>query len=287
MSSITGIDMKRKLLLSLLLVLIPAIAFGGMSLKLADSLKLDSGSASWTPASATTVGSVTALHWYSPSHANFQDSARTTAVSADDVTGSATDKMAAADHLSQATTNNKPVYKVNILNGKPMWLFDGTNDFVQGAFVAAINQPCTAIVVVKLDSTFVNDNSNHIAIDKNAGPTSTAIWKNGTPTPDAWTFSAGTAVNGGAADATTHIFAGVFNGASSVLYKDGVSEASGNIGASAFSGLTIGTSYEGTFPWKGYIGDTLICPGALVSADLNQYGNFLADFYGTTWTTIP
>lgn len=39
------------------------------------------------------------------------------------------DQSVNANHLAQATSGNRPIYKTNIVNGKPVVRFDGSNDF--------------------------------------------------------------------------------------------------------------------------------------------------------------
>ena len=76
------------------------------------------------------------------------------------------------------------------------------------------------------------------------------------------------------------------NGASSGLWANGVSKASGNAGTKVMDGLTVGTASGGTLPWKGYVGQRLIYTSNLSDADKNQVGQYLADYYGLTWTDI-
>lgn len=251
-------------------------------------MSMGGSNSGWTPLSATTSGGVTAVHWYSPSHTNYQDSARTTAVTADgDVTGSATDQMVAADHVSQGTTANKPLYKVNISGGKPMWLFDGSNDAIFGAFTngGTINQPLTIFGVIQLDATKVDDNIYAHWHDSGlvSGVDRTYFGKDMELTPDNFVITSPQLITGGPADVNYNIWGIVLDYLTSKFYINGVLKNTGDTGPRPLVGLGLGGQWE----WKGYIGDVLIYPGALSAADLNQIGQYLATFYGLTWTAIP
>jgi hypothetical protein len=65
-----------------------------------------------------------------------------------------------ANDVTQATAGFKPVYKTNIINGKPVVRFDGTDDFLQIAktfdvLLGSDDSPWTIIVVFK--SSSIND----------------------------------------------------------------------------------------------------------------------------------
>src|SRR5690242_121198 len=69
--------------------------------------------------------------WYKADGTLWQDSARTTPVVANsDPVGAWDDASGNNNHLLQATAGKRPLYKVNILGGKPAVLFDGLGTFV-------------------------------------------------------------------------------------------------------------------------------------------------------------
>lgn len=245
----------------------------------------------WTPASPTTDGGVSAEHWYRSDDA-YQDAARTTPVASDgDVVGNWTDLTANADHVSQATTGNKPTWQNGVgdqLNGHPVILFDGIDDYLRGAFTTggALSQPFTVFIVAKLDALAVNDGSNRFVFDGDDGVNRALGGTNATPNPDTWRISAGASVNGSASDSNWNMWLCLFNGASSQFWHNGISEASGNAGGNVIDGLTMGNGATGGVPWLGPVIECVIYDSNLSNADKNEVGNYLATRYGLSWTAI-
>lgn len=54
--------------------------------------------------------------------------------------------------LSQGTAANQPVFKTNILNGKPVLRFDGSNDFIEATSLLVTDSPFTWISINAWDS---------------------------------------------------------------------------------------------------------------------------------------
>jgi hypothetical protein len=248
-----------------------------------------SAAAPWTPASPTTDGGVLPHTDFRPGVANFQDAAETTpADEIGDVIGGVVNQGSDSYSISQATTANKPTLQQVEINGVTswVWLLDGVNDFLQGAFGGgAIAQPFTVFAVAQLDATIVDDNKNHHITDGDASGR-LILQKVSTGTPDTWRIYGGAPLQGGAADASWNIWTALFNAASSQFWHNGVSEASGDAGSDSVDTLTVGSNYLGDVVWKGYIGQILIYPGNLSNADKNEVGGFLELATGIAWTTI-
>lgn len=245
--------------------------------------------AAWTPDSPTDDGGVSPHTYFDLVNGLYQDSAKTTAVASDgDVVGAEENQGSDTYDVVQATTANKPLYKTGILNGEPMLLFDGVDDYLAGAFAGGlISQPITAFVVAQLASGRVNNNAGYNIIDGDDTTNRLVIFKGATGSPDTWEIFAGSTLVGSVAvDANAHILCAIFNGASSELIVDGASHATGNAGTKGIDGLSVGRYPGGSGYWSDYIGKRLIYEGDLSTADKNQVGNFLADFYGLTWTDI-
>ena len=120
----------------------------------------------WDPSSPTTDGGESPEHWYRGDDA-YEENTRVTACSDDgDVVGSWTDLTGNADHVSQGTTANKPTWQDAELNGQPVIRFDGSDDYLQGAFTTggSISQANTIFIVSKLDTSAVNDGNNRHVI---------------------------------------------------------------------------------------------------------------------------
>jgi len=193
------------------------------------------------------------------------------------------------DDVTQGTAAKRPLYKTGILNGKPVVRFDGNDDYLQGAFTnaGATTQPLTIFAVAQLNAALVNDDNAYVICDGVNSGTRSQLYKTEAPDPDAWALYSGAVLTDGAADADWNIWAALFNGASSELWIDGVSVASGDAGAQAMSGLTIGTSYacSGVY-WSGDIAEIIVYDANLSDIDKNEVGNYLATKYGPSWTDI-
>ena len=223
----------------------------------------------------------------------YQDSAATTAATEDgDVVGAIVNQGSDSSSFVQATTDNKPLLKLNILNGKAVLRFDGSNDYLQGAFGGGdLAQPNTVFVVGNLDSSYVDcgadvfmldgilSNKRHVLYQPNIeGADKFCTW--------AGTGTGATNVYGITTTSNTYIFTMLFNGFGSKLWFNGSNESSGQLGSFPLSGLTIGATYNFSSPFKGNIACVLIAPGALSTANKNAIGNILATYYGISWTDI-
>lgn len=58
-----------------------------------------------------------------------------------------------ANNATQATSGNRPLYKVNIQGGNPMLLFDNSNDYLRCGSSSTIGSGSTQFFVYKFDST--------------------------------------------------------------------------------------------------------------------------------------
>ncbi len=245
------------------------------------------GGVGWTPASPTS-GGVRPVHWYKADGINYQDSAGTIrAINTGDVVGLLTDHGTVTSGVSQPITDNKPTLRKNVWNTRPVWRFDGTNDWMQGPFGALLSQPYTYIAVASLNAANVNNGVAYYITDGDDNTRRALLWKNHVPAPDAWSIEAGTILNGGSADANYNIWTALFNGGSSVLWINGVVNASGNAGANGIDGITIGGGYSGLKNWPGDVAEVIIYGVNLSSFDKNQINRYLAAKYGITYTAIP
>lgn len=67
-----------------------------------------------------------------------------------------TDKSGNGRTLTQNTTNNRPAWTANSVNGKYAAVFDGSNDTLGASFTLA--QPCQHFIVFKFNSAYVSAN---------------------------------------------------------------------------------------------------------------------------------
>jgi len=218
---------------------------------------------------------------YAGSGALFQDSGLTTpAVSDDDPIGGSTNQGSDSHSIVQATAGNKPTLKLNILNGEPVYRCNG-GDFLQGAFNGALSQPFTILTVADFNEPMPSSGNNYLfSSDDNINRMDLRV------SSTKWSIFAGADLSGGAENSNNNIWLGLFNGASSQLWLNGVSVVSGNVGAHNGDGLTFGAYSTGAFGWVGDIYEVLIYDSNLSNADKNEVGNYLATKYTLSWTAI-
>lgn len=176
---------------------------------------------------------------------------------------------------TQATAAKKPLYKVNIVNGKPAVRFDATDDILVSTF-ATLAQPLTLIAVAK--SRVAAPGAGKGFVDSKSDVARALI---GFSSLNNWSYFAGTAQDDGAMDANFHVFVGVFNGASSKLVVDGTVGSSANPGANSLTdGATIGNRPDGLVPLDGDIAEVLVYDSALSDANRDLVETYLGAKYG-------
>jgi len=183
------------------------------------------------------------------------------------------------NHLTMDTAASQPLFKTAILNSRPAMLFDNTDDQLSlTAFASGtLSQPMTYFLVAKLVA--VHPSGYQFIVDGQATGRST-IYVNPSLT---WGLYAGTESNAaGAADTNNHLFAALFDGASSKLWVDGGSGVTGNPGATAMDGVRMG--YNPVSPGNCYVEEFIVYDAGLTTADVNRVGRYLSAKYGLTWT---
>jgi Concanavalin A-like lectin/glucanases superfamily len=159
--------------------------------------------------------------------------------------------------ITQATGANQPsTGTVTSPSGRNALVFDGNDVLASGSFTAAGNG--TLVLVVKSNNL---DAANHQPLGY-PGPN---VYVN----TDHWGFYMGAAVDSTSPteDANWHVIAAVFAGASSVLWYDGVTIASGNIGGSLSSSnnFYLGAQNTGNVGLVGAIGTLIIYNGIVAN----------------------
>jgi hypothetical protein len=147
-------------------------------------------------------------------------------------------------------------------NGLAYAQFDGADDFLQMTLGAGVAQPYTAFHVVKGISGFGFDSATSVEA---------AIYAAG----GFLTAYAGAVLTSTQAVplAAWHVVEVRFDGVNSKIRVDGVQVASGDAGANALSGLTVGASYAGTTPSnQGWMGGLVLAAGtAQQESDVREY----------------
>lgn len=169
-------------------------------------------------------------------------------------------------HTATATGNARPTYKTNIVGGRPVVRFDGSNDtLVTAAYAANLAQPCTYVVVEQHTTTAANlyafdgiDTTNRQALFTKAAPAG-------------WNFFAGSTQPRTINPGVFRVHVVTFT-TSDTLYIDDCLVGLGDAGAGASAGLTLGGRWNalaGAFlPCD--IADVLIYNRAITPAERRQ-----------------
>jgi hypothetical protein len=240
------------------------------------------GGASWTPESPTTDGGVSPHTWhYAGSDGLYQDSGKTTVADADgDPVGASVNQGSDSHDIVQTTDADRPTLKTSVLNEKPVFRF--SSHYLVGSYSSSVSQPVTMFLVTKLDAAAVGDSSAYRPFTSEDGTNQHLFWKH---TTKKWRMYAGNAIEGSASvDSDWHIFTLLFNGASSGMWIDGVSDISGNAGAEGSDGLSWGAFYNGGNAFDGDQAAILTYDSNLSTADRNQVQTYLSDEYGISVT---
>jgi hypothetical protein len=196
-----------------------------------------------------------------------------------------TDASGNNQNASQATGTKKPVYKIGVINGKPVVRFDGVDDFLEnGTFAALNNSSAASLFIVKKHTSgalirfplfFVN---LFYQFNLGGGPkywrTSATEDANATLDWTTWTYEA-------------QLFDGSQSGnANRLKIRSNGSPVSvsytGTIAATLGSGtgFYVSTSDGTLYPWNGDIAEIIAYSTALSDGDLAQLERYLATKYG-------
>lgn len=202
------------------------------------------------------------------------------------------DSSGNAQHISQVTASAKPVYKINILNGKPVVRFDGVDDFLSkdsGFSAFSGGAAYTAFIVYKITNSANDQFSWNIPSEVNQG--------------SRLQQSAGvlysTPVNGNSAygsyaftnTSSFHIFCDIYDGSKPTAatklrhFKNGTQQSLTFFGTMP-SGLGASSSFRlgmrsdgGTSPFGGDIAEVLLYNKALSEAERLIVESYLNNKY--------
>jgi hypothetical protein len=232
------------------------------------------------------VTGLVAHYDFSDASTLFTDTGLTTPVASDgDTIKGVEDLSGNGHHLTEAT--NGPAYKVNIINGRSVGRGNGTSSTLAVSTIVTA-QPLTAFIVAKHATGSVTANQ-HMFCGENFRPSFLAA----NAATDAYAHYGGTTVQstGIALDTEPRLISSKLNGASSVLYLDGVSTNTGNPGTGAFnfdadhrsrvfSGVSDGGAATQFF--NGDIAEILLYSGALSDGDRESIEAYLNEKYFET-----
>jgi head-tail adaptor len=182
---------------------------------------------------------------------------------------------------AQTTAASQPMYVASGQNGKPVGRWDGVNDVLQSSqFSASEAQPNTLIMVGKSNnlSTAIPP---MVFVDGVVSGGRNVIVQDKTPAPsnNYWGLYAGgadaTAAIPAIATNVHSVLTGIINGASSLLYQNGVQQSltrnppsASYPGSNPMDGVSIGGRYlKDTFWANGDIAELIICNAALSTGE--------------------
>ena len=173
-----------------------------------------SGSGSFSPLSIAGL-----QLWLKADAGLYTDAAMTTpAVNDADVVGGWADQSGNGNHATQATTANKPLLKLAVVNGKPVVRFDGADDLLQTiSNMPAANSPLSIFAVVNPGAAVVHE---HI-IAWGTWNTQLAVLRFGNANLGGFQVNGGTLWVAGFAANTWYLFAGVYDATNAVMRRNG------------------------------------------------------------------
>ena len=127
-----------------------------------------------------------------------------------------------------------------------------------------MSQPFNVFGVAALDAVATTDGVRHVLVDSDDNTNRMMVYK--FETGDIWQLYAVTALPDGASDSSWNVWSVLFNGVASQFWIDGVSAATGSVGAHNADGLTIGADRAGGAGWDGDITSVVICDPSLSDA---------------------
>lgn len=176
--------------------------------------------------------------------------------------------------LVQATSGARPVRKDAIQNGNSVGRFDGTDDTIAATLAAAIATPYTFLMVVKQTSVDVSKRVLQLGsvLQYNAGGVNQLQWTGG----------AADLFVGGFSPGSFGLAAFIIDGTNSKAWAFGGSDT-GSGGTSTLSSVTVSPASS---PMNSDMAELVIFDTTLSNADLNKWGQYLADEWGVSWTNI-
>jgi hypothetical protein len=186
-----------------------------------------------------------------------------------------TDKSGNGRTLTQSTINNRPAWTANVLNGKHAAVFDGNNDTLGASFTLA--QAITVFCVGR----FTNPTGGHQLFDGFAGGNRMRLFASSTTQINLF---AGSQVTGPNTTLNAHsVWETVFNGASSLIIRNGSELASGNAGTAQPDGIYLSMFGNGfSNPTPSEIAHVLVYARFLSASERSAVRKWLGSLYAIT-----
>jgi hypothetical protein len=231
------------------------------------------GAAGAAATRADPIGKTGVLAWL--------DASQLTGLSDGAAVASWTDVSGNAAHAVQATGGNQPTYQTAEVNGRPVIRFDGSDQLV-ATFAGSQAQPNAVAIVVRHGTSVTGpqylldglDTSNRHGLFINAIGQLEA-------------FAGASIIGTGPTAGEVVIYTWNVNGASSVLYRNGVSHASGDVGAQALGGLSVGARFNTIEFLDGDVCEVVAYDTALSAGELTAWQTYAAAKWVAAGTTAP
>ena len=207
----------------------------------------------------------------------FQSNGGAAAAADGDPVGYWTDKSGNSKHLQQTDPTKKPLLKkgANGQNAKSVLLFNGTNNYLDSITTNGLAQPYTFFAVAKTTvATY-----GALQLYDSTGSERTFFGKDYTATTQMRAY-AGIQITGGVHGSTYNYYCGIFNGASTVIYKNTVSLITGNPGTQGITNLRVGANISIQELWSGQIAELLFFSGAISGENQTVMNSYLAAKWG-------
>ncbi len=196
-----------------------------------------------------------------------------------------TDSSGNNHNATQVTTNAQPIFKTNILGGKPVIRFDGINDELSES-LSVSNTNYTVFLVAK---STASAGSFHIAVGYGNGSDGT-LWMGQFNSTNEITISGSSLANDlktNADPAANHIYSVVANGGALYGYVDGSSAGVGGaLGNRPSDYLTLGSYSNDGLPWQGDIAEVIVYNSSLSDSDRQQVENYLNTKYASNTAPV-
>lgn len=191
----------------------------------------------------------------------------------DDLVASWTDLSGNDYHATQGSDGNKPTFKENILNGKPVIKFDG-DQYLKTEEFTTLSQPNRIFLVF----TAV-ENAGYIVLD-GTNDTNRHAFGSSAPAENDVAIFAGAVLNSNdLLPQNWAIWGGLYNTTDSKIIKNGLIKETGNVGSQDLNGLTIGCRYNLTRFMDGNLAEILIYDSALSDSNRLLVENYLSQKY--------
>lgn len=194
--------------------------------------------------------------------------------------GAVVDPWPDASSNSYALSNGDPLYQTNIQNGNPGVEFTPASSDVltTGTFSTTLTQPFE-IFTVAMPRAASSRYNIHVGNSPTSGQTGGLLY---ITSGGDWAIFSGSSLSDGPADTNAHVFSQAYDGASSALYVDGSSVATGDAGTRGLTNFRVGDGIANSNPFDGYLFEIMVYNRSLTSSERNDVESYLGDKWGVT-----